>query len=257
MRTASLVVKVLVINCLWVAGGCAIAPEQAFDPSSSDISPQATVFPDPQSHQLLTPEAADAMMAGVIDAINREQAELLVPYLLERDQDLQQVEAAIADYQTYFNGEPIAGFERLEDSTPSRFNYRIYSNSGQSKTIAIDQTQSIRLIDEFLLYSRWAKSLVSQFTAAIQAKDASGLAKILSPDDLIYPQTDARQAIASYASRFELETIQAEFVALAADQQYFVYKISGLQNGEPVDHLLHVLYGDGLVSIRDEFVPAP
>ncbi|GAB4377230.1 MAG: hypothetical protein Kow00121_26050 [Elainellaceae cyanobacterium] len=256
MRTASFIVKLLVLSALWIAEGCAIAPKQALKPASSEISPQVTILPEPQSAQSLTPEAADAMMAGVVDAINQERAELLVPYLLERDQDPQQVEAAIADYQTYFNGEPIAGFERLKDSTSSRFNYRIYNNSGQSKTIAINQAQSIRLIDEFLLYSRWAKVLVARFTTAIQAKDAPELAKVLSPDDLVYPQADAEQAIDRYASKFELETIQAEFVALSVDQQHFVYKISGLHNGQPVEHLLQVLYGDGLVNIQDEWVPA-
>lgn len=250
----------LLVLLLSSTAGCLSLPqiESSSAPSASPVASASltpAALPDPSTP--LTATIADSLMGSVVEAINQEQAEVLLPYLLERDQDVAQVQAAIEDFQVYFADEPIQGFERLPNSTNQRFNYRIFNASGISKELSIIQdetTQSIRIVDEFLLYSRWAKALMERYCSALKTQDAASLARTLNADDLPYPVAGAEEAIETYTTYFDVSTLQCQFVGLQPDQG-FTYRISGSQSTRPVEHFVQVIYGDGLVSVQDDFVP--
>ncbi|MBE9180676.1 hypothetical protein IQ268_19130 [Oculatella sp. LEGE 06141] len=234
----------------------------------SDRSPTAEIVPSPQvvsspnseRDTLLTATEADALMADVINAINTEDVLYLMPYMLERDRYQANVEAAIADYQTYFAGAPIERVqrERVEQlgASSQRFEYRLYGSNGISKPITLYQDQSIRLVDEFFLYSHWAKAMLDEVIASIQASDAEQLARALTADDLPYPVDQAETAIDRYGAQFDVDTLDYRFAGSAENRNGFNYVIIGSQNGQPREHPVTVIYGDGLVGLQDNLIPA-
>src|SRR5512147_2357917 len=110
----------LAVSLGWMVGGCTVPTPVALiaaRPSDSVLplvseSTRSLTLPSPYRQKRLTPVEADALMQAVIEAINRGQGNSLLPYLLDRDQREENMQAAIADYKAYFRGEAIAGFER-------------------------------------------------------------------------------------------------------------------------------------------------
>ena len=248
----------IVLFCLLQAA-CVTPSSKTPQSLASSTSPQITTLPFANQREPLTPAQADEMMASVVAAINQNRSEVLVPYMLPRDQEIENVRAAIEDFQTYFQSEPIQRFERQPSAEVYRFNYRVFNPSGISKLISITQDANfepaIRLIDEFFLYSRWAKSLAERYHTALKTKDVNQLARVLSSDDFPYPIAGATQVIDTYTARFDLATLEVKFVRLEAEQSQFIYRITGTKNGKPVAHWIGVVYGDGLVSLVDKFLP--
>ncbi|MEQ9672559.1 MAG: hypothetical protein RLO19_29955 [Coleofasciculus sp. G2-EDA-02] len=221
-----------------------------------------TQVPDDQIAKPLTPAAADALIAATIEAINQENVNFFMPYLMERDRASENVQAALEHYQAYFQGEEITDFERLGveqlgktgDKTPiQRFNYRIFTPSGMSNSISVYQDQSIRLDDQFLLYSVYANRLVERYFDAIQSQDIEKLGKFLNLEGTLFSQEDLRGIISKYEDLFSLDSLNYQFTDLESDRQQFIYTLSG-KNGR--EHEIKVIYGDGLVSLHDNFIPA-
>ncbi|HEY9699708.1 MAG TPA: hypothetical protein V6D10_20780 [Trichocoleus sp.] len=215
------------------------------------------------SSQSLTPAQADALMAKVVEAINRGDGESLLPYLLQRDQQKENVTAAINDFKTYFRGQPIQRFERqrvealgqVANQPVQRFYYRLYGADGSQKETTVYQDQAgIRLTDEFFLYSYWAKLRAGQYLEAIQAKDAAHLAKLMSTEEKAYPVNQAAQTIAIYQAKFDLPSLQSQFTRLDPIAHQFVYTFSGAKAGQAVEHPIQVVYGDGLVQVKDSLL---
>ncbi|HEY9658963.1 MAG TPA: hypothetical protein V6C65_10960 [Allocoleopsis sp.] len=230
--------------------------------SISDPSPTTAPSSDAKTQENWTSAQADRLIETAIVAINQNQPNTLLPYLLQRDQELENAQAAIEDFKTYFRGEPIQRFERLPDAVqegvPQRFTYRLYSASGISKILSVycdsHQDPPVRLMDEFLLYSRWVQASVDRYVTALQAQDSVLLASALTADDLPYPVAGAAKTIDSYAAKFDLQTLQYQFIGLDTKRDRFIYRISGTKAEQPVSHVITVRYGDGLVSLEDEFV---
>lgn len=241
---------------------CATACQSPLVRSNSDSFRATAPLLAPQTPSVWTSTQADRFIEAAIVAINQNQPNTLLPYLLQRDQELENVQAAIEDFKTYFRGEPIQRFERLPDAiqegVPQRFTYRLYSASGISKILSVycdpRQEPPVRLMDEFLLYSRWVKASVDRYVTALQAQDSDLLAKTLNADDLPYPVAGAAKTIDFYAAKFDLQTLQYQFIGLDTKRDRFIYQISGTKAGQPVSHVITVRFGDGLVSLEDEFV---
>ncbi len=227
------------------------------------LPPQTTTqVPDAQTSNPLTPEEADALIATTIRAINEKDVNFFMPYLLTRDQNIENVKAALNHYQTYFKGDKITNFERINieqlgetgNKTPiKRFNYRIHNKSGISKEIAVYQDQSIRLVEPFLLYSFYANRLVERYISAIQSQDIEQLTKIYNSEGDLFSTEELKAVIAKYKDLSKLQTLNYRLAGLNAKHQHFIYIIYGKNGGE---HEIKVLYSDGLVSLHDGFLPA-
>jgi hypothetical protein len=205
---------------------------------------------------------ADALMAKVVTAINHGDAEFLATYLLQIGEINREFAiAAIADYQTYFKGNEIENYERLgEDSLrPDTLKYRLIAGDIHKEILVSFQQENVTLYDEFLGYSARAKNLLSRFVDALKAGDSQQLAHLLSPDDLDYPVSQAEQAIANYRQAFDPQTLTFEFIGFASPtvaNSPFVYRLSGSKAGQAVEHDVKAIYGDSLVGLQDDFVPA-
>lgn len=252
---------VLIISlCSVLFFGCSQAETVS---SQGETVPPKTItqVPDAQTAKSLTPADADVLIAATIQAINQENVNFFMPYLMERDRAPENVQAALNHYQDYFQGEEITDFERLGveqlgetgDRTPiQRFNYRIANNRGLSKQIAVYQDQTIRLDDPFLLYSVYANRLVERYIDAIQSQDIDKLSGVLNIEETLFSQDELRGIISQYKDLFSLDSLTYQFIGLESERQQFLYTISG-QNGR--EHEIKVIYGDGLVSLHDNFIP--
>ena len=166
-------------------GGC--TPQVISEPSPT--TPIETPLSSP-----LSEAEANTQMTEIVAAINQEKPETLIPYLLPRDQTANNVKAALTDYQVYFQGQPISNFELLEveklgetgEGIPiTRFHYRLESENGISKNVALYQDNSIRFHDDFFNYSYWSKQLLDNYVAAIQAGDVQKIAQILDRKSVV------------------------------------------------------------------------
>jgi hypothetical protein len=218
-------------------------------------------FPDSQTTQLLSQPEADVLVATIVEAINNKNVEFFLPYLLERDQNIENVEVALEHYNTYFQGEEITNFEwfnieelgATSESVPiKRFSYRLSSPSGITKEIEIYQDQNIRFVDPFLLYSFYANRLVEKYTNAVKSQDIEQISQIFNNEVELYNQQELKSALAKYKESLSLDSLSYRFTGLNSEQQYFTYTLLG-SNGK--EHEIQVIYGDGLVGIRDDLLP--
>lgn len=107
MKSFEIVLSALLSLVLW---GCGVASE-ASNPVQTPSSPTGKQIPPAGTDQPLTPAQADALMAHLVEAINQENRTAIEPYLLDNRSTEEFFKAAIADYKTHFNGEPISRFE--------------------------------------------------------------------------------------------------------------------------------------------------
>lgn len=232
-------------------------------PSQKETSPPQTTtqVPDAQTSAPLTPEQADALIVATIQAINEKDVDFFMPYLLERERNPENVQAALNHYKTYFQGGKITNFERLNieqlgqtgNRTPiQRFNYRIYNSSGISKEIAVYQDQTIRLTEPFLLYSFYANRLVERYMGAIKSQEIEQISQIVNIEEELFSKEELNAVLAQYKNLFSLDTLNYELTELNSEHQHFIYTLSGKNGGK---HEIKVLYGDGLVSLHDKFLP--
>lgn len=235
--------------------------------SCQTLQPSDTQLPPPPSPETTVPSEGDReafakdLMAKTISAINTGDADFLGAYLIHepaiaRDFAL----AAIADYQTYFEGNSIEDYEYigLDPLRPDTLKFKLISGD-LSKEISVSfQQEKVTIYDEFFGYSARAKNLLSRLVEALQKQDTTQLAQVLTADDLDYPIAKAETAIANYTKAIDPQTLTFEFIGFAdlAPNSPFVYRLSGTQDGQPVRHDVKIIYGDGLVGLQDDWIPA-
>ena len=219
---------------------------------------------------------ADSSMAALVRGINGGDVTLVGTLAAHQGEqpDTARARAAIADFHHHFRNEPVKSFVFVRqhggEAEPRviHFEYELVSNDGARKTVVAyyeARTDRFRLYDEFLGYSAYARSLTRGMVEALRARDATRLARLLSPDDIDYPVALAERVIASYARRFDLATLHFRFDGLAAERpggygprvhRWFRYTILGTRNGARVEHPVELIHGDGLIGWRDKLVPA-
>jgi hypothetical protein len=238
--------------------GCDYLVQDPIQPTQQET--QFSPIRETQTANPLNSQQADALIVAMIEAINEKNAQFFLPYLLERDKLLENVEAALKHYEAYFQGETITKFEQIKieqlgktsESIPiQRFCYRLYTSSGIAKDVEIYQDRTIRLVDPFLLYSIYANHLVEKYTNAVQSQNIEQLSLIVNVEVERFNQKDLKSALAKYNASLSLNTLNYRFTSLNSEQQHFTYTLFG-EDGK--EHNIQVVYGDGLVGIRDDFL---
>lgn len=173
----------------------------------------------------------------------------------------ERAKAALQDNKTYFEQAEIVKSELMGTSPFSnedyiRHIYRISNKNGVSKNIEIISHEGkVFVIDLFVNYSYFVHNRVSDYIINLKGKDPVKLARTLSVDDLIYPETESLKVISNYKKSFDLETIDYRFKGVDEEENFFIYEVYGTQNGEKVSHQFKVVCGDGLCGIRDDWAP--
>jgi hypothetical protein len=246
--------------CLILGISLGLASCQNLQPSDTQLppppTPETTISPQSDREAL-----AKDLMVNAIAAINTGDADFLGSYLIHEPEIARDFAlAAIADYQTYFEGNPIEDYEYLGNDTlrPDTLKFKLIGGN-LSKEISVSfQQEKITIYDEFFGYSARAKQLLSRTVEMLQQQDATQLAKVLTADDIDYPIAQAEVAIANYKKAVDPQTLTFEFIGFAdaSPNSPFVYRLSGMQDNQPVSHDVKVIYGDGLVGLQDDWIPA-
>jgi hypothetical protein len=215
-------------------------------------------------------------VAQLVNAINARDAGVaaVLSQQMSLPPDTAAAALALADYAQLFGGSQVTGFRFLRqhggEGQPvhAHFEYRLTAANGREKTVAVyydGSANRFRVYDELLGYSGRAHAFVDAVVAALREQDAARLARLLNPDDIDYPEPLARQAIANYVRTFDLPTLAARFDGLTGERdnpyapavdRFFRFTLTGSRAGVPVEHRITVSHGDGLVSWRDDLVPA-
>lgn len=224
-------------------------------------SQPTTEIPNAKTTEPLSQQEADALITAMIKAINEKNATFFLPYLLERDQNIENVEVALNHYETYFKGKEITDFElfNIEELGQTgelipikRFSYRLSSPGGTTKEVEVYQEQTTRLIDPFLLYSFHADDLVKRYTEAIKSQNLEQISQIFNYEIEQFNAQELKSVLEKYSDSLSLDSLNYRFTGLNSKQQYFTYTLFGNDGKE---HEIKVIYGDGLVGIRDDFLP--
>ena len=206
----------------------------------------------------------DAAFKKLIDGINKEDVkavrEFTDPDSPWRFTD-EMLKAALEDYREYFRGQGIVRYEFVGISpyNESAVIYRAFNQDGRFKDIGLTYHNGrYECRDNFLYYSFYARQLSNTFIDAVKSGDSERIAAALREDDLAYPRDKVPQILGSYKSNFDLKSLTAVFsgnMTGEAGEGDFIYRILGTRNGMPVEHELRIAYGDGLVGLRDDWVP--
>ncbi|MGG4147442.1 hypothetical protein ABEW34_30485 [Paenibacillus algorifonticola] len=98
----------------------------------------------------------------------------------------------------------------------------------------------------FIQYFPYAESMVVNYLELIDAGNTTKLAKFLNPDDIDVPEWAANEIISNYENFFSSENMSVRY------KKRFTFVIED-SNGK--EHEIELIYGDGLMSIKDEFIP--
>jgi len=98
----------------------------------------------------------------------------------------------------------------------------------------------------YVRYFPYAENMVAQYLELIKQEDAAGLASFLNPDDLEIPTWVAEETIQEYKDFFDGKGSSFRYI------DRFTFAVG---NGTGKEHTVDVVYGDGLMSIKDDFIP--
>lgn len=98
----------------------------------------------------------------------------------------------------------------------------------------------------YIRYFPYAGKMVSRYLEIIRGENATELALFLNPDDIEVPVWVAEETISNYKDFLEGGSPSIHY----SSRFNFV-----VENGKNGEHVIEVIYGDGLMSINDEFIP--
>jgi hypothetical protein len=98
----------------------------------------------------------------------------------------------------------------------------------------------------FIQYFPYAESMVIKYLELIDERNTAELAKFLNPDDIDVPEWVANEIISNYENFSSSENMSVR------NKNRFAFVIED-SNGK--EHEIELIYGDGLMSIKDEFIP--
>jgi hypothetical protein len=214
---------------------------------------------------------ADSLVVLLVAGINSGNAStvarLLNPHAGRDDEAF--AATAIQGFRHHFDEATLTGcrFVEAHGGPDVHLEYRLVAVTGESKPVVAyhdSRSDQMWLYDEFLAAFPRAEHYAGAIVEAIARQDAERLARLLSVDDIDYPEHLAGEAIAAYARRFELSTLRVEFAGLGpgpdmegapAVNRPFLYRVAGTMDGRPVQHDVVVRHGDGLVGWHDALVP--
>lgn len=240
------------------------APENAIP---GDLAPDDPIPEDNGADTApeLPPEAlAELGVAeALIAAMKSRDADQLIPLLndtfthdasIRMDREL--AEIVIKGFETNFDLDTLAvelqswnleykSFEfQLSDS---RTGTRTGPWSDDERLVFWYQEDGTRIVyNPYVRYFPYADEMVSRYMELIESEDAEGLAAFLNPDDLEVPVWVAEETISQY-KRF----LKGDRPTVRYLNRFFF----AVNNGQGEEHRIEVVHGDGLMGIRDAFIP--
>lgn len=98
----------------------------------------------------------------------------------------------------------------------------------------------------YIRYFPFAEEMVENYLDLIARKSVAELAHFMNPDDIVVPEWVAEETINNYSEYF-------------GDQNLTIRNDVGfkfiIENSLGKEHQLEVIYGDGLMAIKDDFAP--
>ena len=98
----------------------------------------------------------------------------------------------------------------------------------------------------YVYYFPYAEKMIVRYLDLIREGNATELAKFLNPDDIDVPDWVAQKTINNYNDFFDSGNMTIHYT------NRFVFVI---EDGEGKEHVIEVRHGDGLMSIKDDFIP--
>lgn len=141
--------------------------------------------------------------------------------------------------------------------------YRMFIEEGQYEFILLDMNSKENSEENFLViryeedgsivyhnpyvsYFPYAEKMLLDYLDLINKENVTELAGFLNADDLEVPISVAEKTIKNYKEYFNSENISVRYT----NQFVFV-----MEDGNGKEHEIEVIYGDGLMSIKDDFIP--
>lgn len=119
-------------------------------------------------------------------------------------------------------------------------------NEEKSLVIRYDADGSKVYDNPYVRYFPYAEEMVLQYLDLISKGKVTELARYLNPDDIVVPSWVAEKTIMNYENFFDSGDISIRYT------NRFVFVA---EDGKGNEHVIEVNYGDGLMSIKDDFIP--
>lgn len=235
---------------LLLTAACAGTSQQARSgPGSHDARPG------------LTRAQADEVVQHVLEAIETNDAAALATWLNRGASSRRFAESAIQEFERMLGRDRFVSFELItaqEDvplGTMRAYSYDLVTASGRRHRLYVNFDRRVEVQSNVISYAYRARALVDSIISAIQHRDADRLARLLNPDDLHYPVPLAAEAIARYHDTYEGDSLRVIPRGLDEAGNFFRFTVSGSRGGTIRSHDVRVIFGDGLVGIRDPLIP--
>lgn len=198
----------------------------------------------------LTRESADLVVRGVMDAINgdRQAAENLTSFVYG---GRPAVQAAIPDIQQMIGrASSMTRADFQDQGRSTRHAYRIAGSNGKSTELIVYQDETVGVWHPLLAYSARSRAFVNQMIRLINSNDAAMMARLLTADDIDFPEPKARAIVDRYRAKYDPATMTATFAGFDEARSIIFYDLSGTKAGARVSERIELGYGDGLLWLR-------
>lgn len=115
-----------------------------------------------------------------------------------------------------------------------------------SLLIRYEENGAIVYHNPYIRYFPYAETMVHKYLDLISEGSVTELASFMNPDDIEVPNWVADETISNYKDNFDSMSMSLRYV------NSFIFVI---ENEEGKKHQIEVIYGDGLMSIKDDFIP--
>lgn len=119
-------------------------------------------------------------------------------------------------------------------------------NGENSLVIRYEEDGSIVYNNPYIRYFPYAETMVLHYLELINKENATDLARLLNPDDIEVPIWVANKIISNYKLYFDMGNMSIRYT------NHFGFVV---EDGKGREHAIEVNYGDGLMNIKDDFIP--
>ncbi len=262
-RWGSVVLLVIVLlGCSQTDGRSADLPATSSPTEATETAEEPAPRPDLAPIEPRDEQHATMYAERLLQAVKDRDADSLIRLLANE-------ESAIL-YDEKLAGEILRGFEanfaidtlvvKIFDEghamSPEAGQFEfLFEDGGPPRAYSEETALVVRFSDggvvhfhnAYLRYFPFAAPMAETYLGLIRKADAQGLAAFLNADDLDVPIRVAEETIRRYEEMFDLDKAQTKY------EGGFRFAI---EDGSGMTHVFEIIYGDGLMGIRDEFIPA-
>ncbi|AGA57372.1 MAG: hypothetical protein C6W55_10290 [Thermobacillus sp.] len=218
------------------------------------------------------PEESPHVLAAIddaetfIEAVKARDADRLVQLLgvtmhfIGTRMDHETAETVIEGFATNFDMDSLTVTMNREGiawgPAYGQYEFKLSDNRGENRfepwsdedrlLIRYEENGTRIFYNPYIRYFPFAGEMVSHYMELIQAEDADGLAVFLNPDDIVVPIWIAEETIDNYKQFLNGDSPNIRYL----NRFFFV-----VANDRNEEHRIQVIFGDGLMGIRDEFIP--